>query len=173
MKEGLKSRRRFSRGPAEVATWGTIVAHAQAALDTWDMFRPRLEELNMPQEILAFARAGHYRRRHGSYHNGSYDSLQAGNWTLSLVAVCLCSELLETFGPGDTLGCFLECFIGALDDQGLAGYEKVMLISTLIKSTLPLMQLAGQTSGLYHQLDWGMGYPAFHQSGVVCMHVVF
>ena len=155
----------WSRSPAEVAIWGTIAAHAQAALDTWDMFRPRLEELNMPQEILAFARAGHYRRRHGSYHNGSYDSLQAGNWTLSLVAVCLCSELLETFGASDTLGCFLECFIDALDDQGLAGYEKVMLISTLIKSTLPLMQLAGQT---YYQLDWRMGYPAFHQVLCAC-----
>ena len=64
------------------------------------------------------------------------------------MAVCICPQPLEKFNSSDTLGSFVECLIDSLDAQGLAGYEKVMLMSTLIKSTLPLMQLAGQASGM-------------------------
>ena len=42
-------------------------------------------------------------------------------------------------------------------------------MSTLIRSTLTLMQLAGQASGLFSELNWRMGYAPFHRVLCACL----
>ena len=156
----------WHRGPAEVCIWRTIAEYAYATL-------------GRPSDLGGFGTAwsGHYRQRHSSFHCGSACTLG-----LSLVAVCICPQLLEEFNSSDTLGRFVECFIelakwliwpfkslpDSLDAQRLAGYEKVMLMSTLMKTTLPLRQLAGQALGLYCQPNWRMGYAPFHRVLCAC-----